>query len=87
MNLCYAYSLKWRYEFNHVKSDIVIFGVSLHMHSEAMKEHIWVLGGKSVTELYEYKNLDAVKNYIGSFSTNADDTINKTRKKLVCYFP
>ena len=73
MNLCYAYSIKWRYEFNHVKSGIVTFGESKRVHSEAMKERIWVLGGESVTELYEYKNFGVVKNYTGSFSTNTDD--------------
>ena len=66
MNLCYAYSIKWRYEFDHVKSGIVTSGESKRVHSEAMKERIWVLGGESVTELYEYKNLGVVKNYIGS---------------------
>ena len=58
VNLCYAYSIKWCYKFNHVKSaGIVTFGESKRMHSEAMKEHIWALGGESVAELYEYKNL------------------------------
>ena len=42
MNLCYAYSIKWRYEFNHVKSGIVTFGESKRGHSEATKERIWV---------------------------------------------
>ena len=51
-----------------------------------MKERTWVLGGKSVTELYEYKNLGVVKNYIGSFSTDADDNIDKTRKKASMLF-
>ena len=37
-------------------------------------------------ELYEYKNLGVLKNYVGSFSSNIDDNIDKTRKKLVCYF-
>ena len=78
MNRCYAYSIKWHYEFNHVKSGIVTFGESKRVHSEAMKERIWVLGGESVTELYENKNLGVVKNYIGSFSTNTDDNIDKT---------
>ena len=87
MNLCYAYSIKWRYKFNHVKSGILTFGESKRVHSEAMKERTWVLGGESVTELYECKNLGIVKNYIGSFSTNADDNIDKTRKKPVFYFP
>ena len=87
MNLCYACSIKWQYEFNHVKSGIVTFGESKRMHSEAMKEHIWDLGGESVAELYEYKNLAVVKNYIGSFSTNADDNIDKTRKKAGILLP
>ena len=87
MNLCYTYSIKWRYEFYHVKSGIVTFGESNRVHSGAMKERTWVLGGESVTELYEYKNLGVVKNYIGSFSTNADDNIDKIRqKKPICYF-
>ena len=80
MNLCYAYSIKWRYEFNHVKSGIVTFSESKRVHSEAMKERTWVLGGESVAELYEYKNLGVAKSYIGSFSTNAYDNIDKTRK-------
>ena len=86
MNLCYAYSIKWRYEFNHVKSGIVTFGESKRVHSEAMKERTWVLGGESVAELYECKNLSVAKNYIGSFSTNADDNIDKTRKKAGMLF-
>ena len=81
LNLCYAYSINWRYELNHVKSGIVTFGESKRVHSEAMKERTWVLGGESVAKLYEYKNLGVAKNYIGSFSTNADDNIDKTRKK------
>ena len=67
-----------------MKSDIVTSGESKRVHSEAMKERTWVLGGESVAELYEYKNLGVAKNYIGSFSTNADDNIEK---KPVCYFP
>ena len=86
MNLCYAYSIKWRHEFSHVENGIVTFGESKCVHSEAMKERTWVLGGESVTELYEYKNLGVVKNYIGSFSTNADDNIDKTRKKAGMLF-
>ena len=39
-----------------MKSGIATFGVSKHVHSEAMKEHTRVLGGESVTEFIEYKN-------------------------------
>ena len=64
LNFCYAYSIKWRYVFNHVHSGIVTFGQSKRVHSEAMKERTCVLGGESVAELYEYKNLGIVKSYI-----------------------
>ena len=51
--------------FNHVKSGIVTFGESKRAHSEAMKERTWVLGGESVAELHEYKNLGVVKTILG----------------------
>ena len=35
------------------------------MHSEVMKERIWVLGGESVPELYEYKTLVLLKTILG----------------------
>ena len=37
-------------------------------------------------ELYEYKNLGILKNYVGSFSSNIDDNIDKTRKKVGMLF-
>ena len=37
-------------------------------------------------ELYEYKNLGVLKNYIGSFSSKIDDNIDKTRKKVGILF-
>ena len=40
-----------------------------------------ILAGDTVDELYEYKNLGVLKNYIGSFSSNVDDNIEKTRDK------
>ena len=65
MNMCYEYSIKWRYEFNHLKSGIVTFGETKRVHSEALKVRDWNLGSESVSELYEYINLGVVKNYIG----------------------
>ena len=37
-------------------------------------------------ELYEYKNLDVVKKYAGSFSSSVDDDIDKTRKNVGMIF-
>ena len=51
-----------------------------------MKEHEWTLGDGTVDELYEYKNLGVLKNYIGSFSSDVEDNIDKTRKKAGMIF-
>ena len=40
-----------------------------------------MLGDDNVDELYEYKNPGILKNYVGSFSSNIDDNIEKTQKK------
>ena len=79
--MCYEYSIKWRYEFSHLKNGIVTFGETKRVHSEAMKVCNWTLGSESVRELYEYKSLGVVKNYIGSFSTNVDENIEKNTQK------
>ena len=81
MNLCLDYSLRWRYQFNHIKSGVVTFGECKPIHSKLMKEHKWLLGHTAVNELCEYKNLRVLKNYANSFSTNVEDNIEKPAKK------
>ena len=86
MQICYDYSLKWRYEFSHSKSGVVAVGETRLVHCIAMKERKWILGNDNVNELYEYKNLGVVKNYIGSFSSNVEENIDKTLKKAGMLF-
>ena len=43
MEMCYEYSIKWRYEFNHIKSGVVTFGECKLAHYENMNEHEWLL--------------------------------------------
>ena len=57
MEMCYEYSIKWRYEFDHIKSGVVTFGECKLAHYENMNERKWLLGDESVDELYECKNL------------------------------
>ena len=85
--MCYKYSTKWRYEFNHTKSGVVAYGKTKAVHFEEMKERGWILGDGTVDVLYEYKNRGVQKNYIGSFSSNVEDNIDKTRKKAGMIFP
>ena len=68
MSICYKYGIKWRYEFNHSKSGIVAFGESKLQHFEFMKNCVWLSGDTIVDELYEYKYLSVLKNYVGSFA-------------------
>ena len=85
MNICYEYSVKWRYEFNYVKSGIVTFGEAKRVHCQSMNECDWVPGNDSVDELYEYKNLGVVKNYIGSFASNVDEITIRLVKNRATY--
>ena len=86
MNICNHVGIKWRYDFSHSKSGVVTFGETKPHQFESLKDREWLLGDTNVEELYECKNLGVLKNYVGSFSLNIDDNIDKTRKRLVCYF-
>ena len=86
MNICNRYGIHWRYDFNHSKSGIITSGETKLQHFESLKYREWFLGDTKVEELYEYKNLGGLKNYVGSFSSNSDDNIDKTRKKVGMIF-
>ena len=51
-----------------------------------MKNRVWLLGDTILDELYEHKNLGVLKDYLGSFSSNVEDNIDKTRKKVGLIF-
>ena len=82
MNICNRFGIKWRYDFNHSKNGIVTFSETQPQLFESLKNREWFLGDTKVEELYEYKNLGVLKNYVGSFSPNIDDNIDKTKKKV-----
>ena len=42
-----------------------------------MKESEWMLGDTIVNELYEYKNLGVLRDYVNSFASNVEDNIAK----------
>ena len=81
IHTCYCHCLKWRYKFNNSKSGVVTCDETKTVHYQSMKTREWIRGGNTVDELYEYKTLGALKIYIGSFSLNVDDNIEKTRNK------
>ena len=75
--------MKWRYEFNNIKSGKVTYGESKSSHFANMQGRSWALGVENVHELYEYKNLWVYKNYCDSFN---DENIEKPRKKVGIIF-
>ena len=83
MNVCHKYG---RYEFNHTKNGFVTFGETKPIHSQSTKKREWMLRGAVVDELYENKNLGVLRNQVGSFASNLDDSIEKARKKADMIF-
>ena len=86
MNIFHTFYKTWRYEFNHTKRRIVIFGETKPIDSQLMRWPEWKLGQLVVDELFEYKNLGVVKNYVSSFGLNVDDNIEKVREKAGMLF-
>ena len=65
---------------------MVTSGETWVVRCNSMKRSEWILGGEIVDEFYEYKNLGFLKRYIGSFSSNIDDNIEKTHSKAGMIF-
>ena len=86
MNICNCQGIKWRYDLNHFECGIVTFGETELQYFESLKNREWFLGDTKVEELYEYKNLGVLRNYVRSFSSNIHDNIDKTRKKVGMIF-
>ena len=53
MGMCYKYSTRWRYEFNHAKSGVVTYCETKPVHFEEIKKREWILRDGTVDELYE----------------------------------
>ena len=53
MNICYQYSVTWRYKFNHLKSGVVTFAEAKSVHSRLLTDREWPLGETTVNELCE----------------------------------
>ena len=70
-----------------MKSGIVTFGESKRVHSEAMKERTWVLGGESVAEFMSIKTLVLLKTILGHSPPMLMIISIKLEKKPVCYSP
>ena len=73
-------------EFDHTESGTVTFEEDKRTHCTRMNEREWKLGLQNVDDLYEYKNLEVAKNYIGSAVSDVNGNVEKTRKKAGMIF-
>ena len=83
MSIVFDFSIKWRYEFNHTKSGVVVFGESKIQHAKNMMSRKFNLGLHVIKERKEYKNLGVTKNYANSRSGDIDEAIKKARPREV----
>ena len=83
MNLCYEYSIKWRYEFHNDESGIVTFGETKRIHCQSIKQRNWVLGNEIVDERYEYKSIGVVKITLAHSLLTSKITLTKQGKRQV----
>ena len=81
MSIVFDFSIKWRYEFNHNKSGVVVLGESKIQHAKNMLSRKFNLGLDVIKERKEYKNLGFTKNYAHSCSRDIDEAIKKARRK------
>ena len=81
MSIVFDFSIKWRYEFNHIKSGVVVFGESKIQHAKNMMSRKFNLGFDVVKERKEYKNLGVTKSYAHRCSGDIDEAIKKARHK------
>ena len=81
MSIVFDFSIKWRYEFNHTKSKVIVFGKSKIQHAKIMMRRKFNLGLDVVKDRKEYKNLGVTNNYANSCSGDIDEAIKKARRK------
>ena len=81
MDKTFRYSEKWCFDYNETKSGVVTFGEHGPHHFREKNNRSWKLGDEVVEGSNEYKNLGIVKNCVGSFQSDVDEAIGKTRKK------
>ena len=81
MSMCYKYSTKGRYEFNHTKSGVVTYGKTMPVYFEEMKKREWILGDDTFDELYEYKILVSCRTTLAHFLPMSRITLIKLGRK------
>ncbi|MCG8035004.1 MAG: reverse transcriptase family protein, partial [Candidatus Thiodiazotropha taylori] len=81
INICFAYSCKWRYAYGAQKSAVVVFNESKVQYTKSKRE--WFLGPLKVVEAESYRYLGTVISKYLTLKVNVKDACNKLKGTFV----
>ena len=67
------------------KGGVVVFGKLRAQHYREKQVRHWKLDGNGVAELYEYKNICVVKNYVSSSRLDISEAAEKLERGQECF--
>lgn len=62
IDICYQYSLKWRYKINAKKTQVMVFGESTRIYNRLKRLRHFKLGLSTITETDNYKHVGIILN-------------------------
>ena len=71
MNICYEYSCRWRFDYNHNKCAVVVFNENVKEYKT--NKRIWKLGQDIVLEKDKYVHLGILCNKYMDLDANVED--------------
>ncbi len=68
IGICDAYSVQWRYEYNSLKSSVIVFNEKQCEYHRTTRQ--WNLGGQNIAENEQYVHLGVI---CDKYSDNSTD--------------
>ena len=81
INICYRYSLKWRFSYNASKCSVVVYNESKNVYKSQSRS--WLLGQDLIHEGKNYNHLGVNVDKFMNFSDNVDAACRKLRSTLL----
>lgn len=81
MNICFRYSVKWRYLYNALKSLVIVFNESKNVYQQSNRT--WMLGNDQVHEGTEYVHLGVRCDKYMSIDENIKLATNRIRRTFL----
>ena len=81
LNICFEYSIKWKYRYNNRKCSVVVYNESKSEYQRSSRK--WMLGHNSVDESTKYKHLGFCCDKYLSLDENIKDASNKIKGTLL----